>query len=46
MLNGQRDNAALQAKRAQFHLPKGSPGWLRAEDILRAVSKNSEKENQ
>lgn len=46
MLNGQRDNAALQAKRAQFHLPKGSPGWLRAEDILRAVSKNSEKEKQ
>ncbi len=38
MLNGQKDNAVFQAQRAQHHLPKGSAGWLRAEDILRALS--------
>lgn len=37
MLAGRRDDAILQANRAQSLLPQGSPGWLRAEDILRAA---------
>lgn len=39
MLNGQRGDAILQAKRAQNHLAKGTPGWLKAEDILRAAER-------
>jgi len=37
MLNGRRDDALLQANRAQSHLKKGSTGWLKAEDIKRAA---------
>lgn len=37
MLAGRRGDAALQARRAQRHLKKGSAGWLKAEDILRAA---------
>ncbi len=37
MLNGQKDDAILQARRAQGLLPEGSTGWLKAEDILRAA---------
>lgn len=34
-LTGNLKDAALQAKRAERLLPKGSPAWLRAQDILR-----------
>ncbi|WP_372603633.1 M48 family metalloprotease [Actibacterium sp.] len=34
---GQLDNAAIHAKRASDQLPNGSPGWRRAQDILRAA---------
>ena len=37
MLSGQKEDAAIQANRAQAHLEKGSAGWLKAEDILRAA---------
>lgn len=37
MLNGRKEDAGLQARRAQHHLPENSPGWLKAEDILRAL---------
>ena len=37
MLQGRKGDAIMQAKRAQHHLNKGSTGWLKAEDILRAT---------
>lgn len=37
MLTGRKDDATLQARRAQNNLPQGSSGWLRAEDILRTA---------
>ncbi len=37
MLNGRRADAGLQARRAQHHLKEGTPGWLKAEDILRTI---------
>lgn len=40
MLNGRREDAILQASRAQHHLSKGSTGWLKAEDILRAAKRD------
>jgi len=33
-LTGHKEDAALFAKRASAALPEGSPGWLRAQDIL------------
>ncbi|MEM6667754.1 MAG: M48 family metalloprotease [Pseudomonadota bacterium] len=33
-LSGRMSDAAIQARRAQAVLPKGSPGWLRADDVL------------
>ncbi|MEM7238986.1 MAG: peptidase M48, partial [Pseudomonadota bacterium] len=33
-LRGNRSDALLQARRAVGLLPEGSPGWLRAQDIL------------
>ncbi|MBK0397981.1 M48 family metalloprotease [Limibaculum sp. M0105] len=33
-LNGDRKDAALHARRASTILPQGSPGWLRAQDIV------------
>ncbi|MEM8791420.1 MAG: M48 family metalloprotease [Pseudomonadota bacterium] len=33
-LQGRTDDALLQARRASSILPEGSPGWLRAQDIL------------
>jgi predicted Zn-dependent protease len=37
MLTGRRADAGLQARRAQHHLKEGTPGWLKAEDILRTI---------
>ena len=37
MLNGRKADAGLQARRAQHHLKEGTPGWLKAEDILRTI---------
>lgn len=37
MLNGRKADAGLQARRAQHHLKDGTPGWLKAEDILRTI---------
>ncbi|MHA1113774.1 MAG: M48 family metalloprotease [Alphaproteobacteria bacterium] len=39
LLRGRRDTAKGQATRALGLLPKGSPAWLRADDILNAVKK-------
>ena len=36
-LNGNMKNAAIQAKRAEGLLPRGSAAWQRAQDILDAV---------
>ncbi|MDA9240449.1 M48 family metalloprotease [bacterium] len=36
-LKGNMENAAIQAKRAQGLLPRGSAAWQRAQDILDAV---------
>lgn len=33
-LTGRREDAVFQARRAAGLLPEGSPGWLRAQDIL------------
>jgi predicted Zn-dependent protease len=32
--DGQIDDAKVQAKRAEDALPRGSPGWIRADDIV------------
>ena len=37
MAMGRREDARLHASRAADQLPVGSPGWARAEDILRAT---------
>lgn len=34
---GRIEDAAIHARRASDQLPRGSPGWLRAEDILAAA---------
>jgi predicted Zn-dependent protease len=36
-LQGNMKNAAIQAKRAESLLPRGSAAWQRAQDILDAV---------
>ncbi len=38
--NGNNADARQQALRAQQNLPAGSPGWLRAEDILAAAERD------
>lgn len=38
-LLGRLDDAAISAGRAQGLLPRGSPGWRRADDILRAAER-------
>ncbi len=38
-LRGDKATAQAQAKRAQTILPNGSPGWVRAGDVLERVSK-------
>lgn len=37
ILNGRKGDATLQARRAQHHLAEGTPGWLKADDILRSL---------
>ena len=39
LIHGQNKDARAQAKRAEKALPHGSPGWLRAQDII-TVAKN------
>ncbi|WP_326491416.1 hypothetical protein [Rhodovulum sulfidophilum] len=36
---GRMKTAAVHARRAEGLLPRGSPGWLRADDILAAAEK-------
>ena len=38
-LLGRLDDAAINAQRAAGLLPRGSPGWLRAEDIIRVAAR-------
>ena len=40
LLRGRKDEARRQAERAQTRLAEGSPGWLKAQDILRATEDN------
>jgi predicted Zn-dependent protease len=44
MLEGNSRDARHQADRAQRMLPQGSPGWLRAGDILDATRREAAKE--
>ncbi|HBF97245.1 MAG TPA: peptidase M48, partial [Alphaproteobacteria bacterium] len=37
---GARQEAVLHAKRALHNLPEGSPGWLRAQDIIETGKSN------
>ena len=39
MLQQRKDIARMQATAAQRNLPVGSPGWMRAQDIMRASEK-------
>jgi predicted Zn-dependent protease len=39
MLTESYADAAIQARRAQQALPKGSTGWLKADDILQAAER-------
>ena len=40
---GRREDARLHAARASDQLPVGSPGWSRAQDILRATEPNRQR---
>ncbi|MFQ5954089.1 MAG: M48 family metalloprotease [Kiloniellales bacterium] len=42
MLQHKKDEALGQAERAERLLPEGSPGWLRAQDILYAAKKRGD----
>jgi predicted Zn-dependent protease len=44
VLRGDRASARAQAKEAASALPKGSQGWLRAQDILNEVQRLDKKE--
>lgn len=44
LLTGRRDEARAQARRAKQGLKEGSPGWLRAEDILSATQKPGDEQ--
>ena len=44
MLQGRKDDARYQAGRAGKLLPRGSPGWLKAQDILEVTKKKKKKE--
>jgi len=46
LLTGHREEARAQARRAQKGLKEGSPGWLRAEDILSASQKPDDAERE
>ena len=39
LIHGQNKDALAQAKRAEKALPHGSPGWLRAQDIITIAKK-------
>ena len=40
LLRGRNDEARRQAERAQGRLAEGSPGWLKAQDILQATEED------
>ena len=42
-LAGQMEDAGIHARRAVRHLPKGSPPWQRAQDVLSASDKLSKR---
>lgn len=44
VLLGKKPEARFQAGKAAATLPQGSPGWLRAQDILRAIEQEREKD--
>jgi predicted Zn-dependent protease len=46
LISGRRDEARAQARRAKQGLKEGSPGWLRAEDILTATEKPGDAERE
>jgi predicted Zn-dependent protease len=46
MSNDDKKQAESQAKRAQELLPKGSPGWLKAGDVLAGLADLPEKKQQ
>ncbi|MDP7670201.1 MAG: M48 family peptidase, partial [Alphaproteobacteria bacterium] len=39
LIRGKNKDARAQAKRAEKALPHGSPGWLRAQDIITVAKK-------
>jgi len=41
LLTGRASDARLQAERASRKFPEGSPGWLRAQDIIRTAENSS-----
>lgn len=41
LLTGRLSDARLQAERASRRFPEGSPGWLRAQDIIRTSERKS-----
>jgi predicted Zn-dependent protease len=46
IITGRREEARAQARRAKQGLKEGSPGWLRAEDILTATYKPGDEERE
>ena len=42
-LMGRLGDAAIHAQRAADQLPRGSPGWLRAQDILSAAQQAAQR---
>jgi predicted Zn-dependent protease len=46
VITGRREEARAQARRAKQGLKEGSPGWLRAEDILTATQKPGDEERE
>ncbi|PTW49795.1 M48 family metalloprotease [Rhodovulum kholense] len=40
---GRMDTAGVHARRAEGLLPRGSPGWLRADDIVAAAERSARK---
>jgi predicted Zn-dependent protease len=46
LLEGRRDDARDQARRAMRMLPPGSPGWLRAQDVENAATRGKRDPNE
>lgn len=46
LLEGRRDDARDQARRAMRMLPPGSPGWLRAQDVENAAIRGKKDRNE